>query len=224
MAKQFYVPLIKNAVDGTVKNYIALVQPPFVPVSPTDVLVTSPGSGTFIVPENVIRLKVEVAGAGGGASDWGGSAYYERQVNGANGGRGGLTIAYLNVIPGSSLPLFVGTGGARGLSFYAEESYYYAIPNGSPGGNSSFNTNIVGLGGLGATGAWFENGGDSAYYGDSAHEGTSFGLGALGGTAGIFTPRTESTNGANGWVKISYGGDLQKQPAVPYIFAREVTT
>lgn len=203
--------------EDTFQPYVPIITPEVTPVDAGEVTYSSPGSGTFTVPADVIRIKVEVAGAGGGGSDWGGSAYYEAVTDGAAGGRGGLVTAYFDVTPGQQFPYVVGSGGARGLSFWADESYYYHVPDASPGGNSSFNSSIVALGGGGAIGEYY---GDGEGWPESP--GTSYGLGALGGIGGVFSPRSESTNGNPGWVKISYGGDIQVPAKKFYAFAREV--
>jgi hypothetical protein len=224
MAKQFYVPLIKNAVDGTVKNYIALVQPPFVPVTPAEVLIDTPGSGTFIVPENVIRLKVEVAGAGGGRSGYGADEDGHTSAR-MPGGRGGLTVAYLNVVPGASLPFNVGLAGTNGADDTADPHYHHA-GNGVNGGNSTFDA-IVALGGGGGIAGYFlPSANGESYISSGGRPGTSHGSGGIGASYSVtlYPFAVTDTPAENGWIKISYGGDLQKQPAVPYIFAREVTT
>lgn len=105
---------------------------------------TSPGTGTFTVPANVISLKtIEVWGGGGAGGD--GST-------GAGGG-GGASGAYGSfgpnaVIPGQSISLTVGAGG-----------FIFGTPGSNGGGG-----NVTSFFGVSAPGG---NGGESALNGSS---------------------------------------------------------
>jgi hypothetical protein len=140
---------------------------------------TFTSNGSWTCPQGVTRVMVECWGAGGG----GGS----RSSNGTAGGGGGgaYVRSILNVIPGNSYTIVVGSGGAAN----------------SNGGNTSFHTNLVmaeggkggslnnsagGAGGLGANsiGSFWFNGGTGANGGSNG--------GGGGGGAG------SAANGSNG--------------------------
>jgi hypothetical protein len=67
-------------------------------------------NGTFVVPSNVTRIKVEMWGGGGGS----GKGYQGNQgieYSGGGGGAGGYDLGVFTVTPGSSFPVTVGSGG-----------------------------------------------------------------------------------------------------------------
>jgi hypothetical protein len=89
------------------------------------VTINTLGPSTFVVPSGVTTLKVVVTGAGGGASS---------HTFGTGGHAGVVTSGTLSVVPGSSIPVMVGAGGA--------------VAAGSPaaglgGGLSSFNAGAL---------------------------------------------------------------------------------
>ncbi|MCF8449186.1 MAG: hypothetical protein K9G49_04875, partial [Taibaiella sp.] len=112
---------------------------------------------TYTVPSGVTSLLVDIQGAAGGASYWGGL-----------GGAGGRVQCQLTVTPGSVLNLYVGGKGANGQSFCATGAggfnggasnggkYYSASGGGASdiriGGTSLSDRKIV-AGGGGGTGA-----------------------------------------------------------------------
>lgn len=68
---------------------------------------TTVGDNAFVVPENVTALLAEVWGAGGGA----GTGF---NCSGGWGGAGAYSRAVINVIPGETLTINIGAGGANG--------------------------------------------------------------------------------------------------------------
>ena len=68
---------------------------------------TTVGDNAFVVPENVTELLAEVWGAGGGA----GTGF---NCSGGWGGAGAYSRAVINVIPGETLTINIGAGGANG--------------------------------------------------------------------------------------------------------------
>lgn len=66
------------------------------------------GTSSFVVPAGVTKIKCEVFGAGGGGK--GGGAISTRR----GGGGGGFCMATLDVTPGESLTVVVGSGGTGG--------------------------------------------------------------------------------------------------------------
>jgi hypothetical protein len=92
---------------------------------------TFSSSGTFTVPAGVSSIIVEAWGGGGGGST---ITYNGRR--GGGGGGGAYARSIVNVIPGNSYSVIVGTGGAASSS----------------GGNTSFNNStVVSAGGSGGT-------------------------------------------------------------------------
>lgn len=74
-------------------------------------------NGTFVVPRGVTRVRVEgYGGGGGGGGGTVGSGNSTDQWGGGGGGGGGavLTQVILPVIPGTSMPVVIGTGGSGG--------------------------------------------------------------------------------------------------------------
>src|ERR1035441_9634477 len=67
-------------------------------------------NGTFVVPGNVTRIKVELWGGGGGGGK--GSSSW----NGGGGGAGGYAFNVFSVIPGTNFIVTVGIGGTNGVS------------------------------------------------------------------------------------------------------------
>ncbi len=92
-------------------------------------------SGNFTVPVGVTRLKVTVIGGGGA----GGS---NTIAPSGGGGAGGSSLAILTaLIPGTVIPVTVGTGGTSSSG-----------STGGSGGTSSFGTYVSATGGLGGVG------------------------------------------------------------------------
>lgn len=75
----------------------------------------------FVVPEGVTRILVELWGGSGGG---GGGA----NLTGGGGGGGGYARAVVNVVPGQTLRLLVGSGG-----FFGNASTNFVVFNGSDG-------------------------------------------------------------------------------------------
>lgn len=112
-------------------------------------------SGNFTAPANVTQIKVTVTGGGGSGAGCKGTST-SQVVSGSGGGAGGTSIAWLNVIPGRSYPVVVGTGGATVTGALA----------GNRGGDSSFNATIFGRGGFGGGAGAGGGDGGSATGGD----------------------------------------------------------
>lgn len=72
---------------------------------------STPGTHSFTVPAGVKRLMYKIWGAGGGG---GGSSRSRPYIGGGGGGGGAYASGYINVIPGTSISLRVGTGGVGG--------------------------------------------------------------------------------------------------------------
>ncbi|OPG98995.1 hypothetical protein B2I21_07520 [Chryseobacterium mucoviscidosis] len=109
-----------------------------------------PGSFTFVVPDGISRLIVDMWGAGGGG---GGGAIGAGQGSGGGGGAGAYLSLSLPVIPGQSIPIVVGSGGYGGGT----------DSNGASGGLSKVGNYIAYGGGGGAAGASVTGGRGGGY-------------------------------------------------------------
>ncbi len=127
-----------------------------------------PGSYSFVVPDGVYWVLVELWGAGGGGGGHTGSA------SGAGGGGGGYSRGWVPVVPGASYPITVGAGGAGGNG----------ANNGQAGGSSSFGAAISATGGGG--GGYSTSGPGLGYgaYGNGI--GGQLNLGGVAGGYGLF--------------------------------------
>ena len=142
-------------------------------------IVTYDVNGTFVVPDGISKLMVEVWGAGGGGG--GSSDFQTVTASGGGGGGGGeYTKAYLDVVPGQTFAVTIGAGGSGG-AFCSN----CASGAGNPGGFSSFGPQIVSLGGLGGTGA-------------TPHAVGGSGAGGTGGAGGAGAAGTLRQAGAPG--------------------------
>ena len=93
------------------------------------------GSGVWICPPGIYRVRATVVGGGGGGAD-------SSDQGANNGGLGGCAIGLYNVVPGTSYSVIVGGGGAGASS---EET------PGAGAGNSSFSSFCSATGGSGGT-------------------------------------------------------------------------
>lgn len=103
-------------------------------------LTTLNGVSTYIwqVPDGVFKVHVKVWGGGGGGSG-------RNSLSGSGGGGGGYSEGDLNVIPGQTWNISVGSGGANGTNIPATVS----IGSGKDGTGSSFDGYFYSLGGAG---------------------------------------------------------------------------
>lgn len=109
-------------------------------------------SGAFVSPPGVTRVKVTVTAGGGSGSGCRGTST-SQTISGSGGGAGGTAISWVNVVPGVSYPVVVGSGG----------SAVTGAINGNSGASSSFNGTVLALGGSGGTaGGGGGNGGNGS--------------------------------------------------------------
>lgn len=134
------------------------------------------GTADFTVPDNIKQIKVHVIGAGGGGGSSGSCT---------GGGGGGYATALLTVTPGQVIPYTVGAKGIGGIDS--------PIQDATAGGNSIFNTTIIGNGG---------QGGDSGGAG-GAFSGGDFGLNGLPGGASYGSASDKPSGGySRFWMSI----------------------
>lgn len=111
---------------------------------------------TFVVPDNIFKLKVSAWGAGGGGCATSGG------VAGAGGGAGGYGIKIFDVVPTQSIGVSVGIGGAAGGATGGtggSTTFLTLVATGGTGGSIVVANAEGGVGGT-ATGAdFFVNGG-----------------------------------------------------------------
>jgi hypothetical protein len=149
-------------------------------------------NGTFIVPDFIYKLKVQIWGGGGGGASFSGG------VQGAGGGAGGYCMAIFTVAPGQAIPLVIGAGGAGGGSPAGSggtTTFLTMSAGGGTGGTTSGATSTGGNGGT-ATGGLINirgQGGQSPTTGNVT-DGAG-GSASLGGTGGVLSPTQANANG-----------------------------
>lgn len=113
-------------------------------------LFTTAGTTSFVVPDLITHVMVELIGAGGAAGA--GNAV----TSGGDGGGGAYTKALVNVVPGQTYSVVVGTGGTGNFegdggngsaSLFGEGNSTLAFANGGKGGKSTGNHGFGGAGG-----------------------------------------------------------------------------
>jgi hypothetical protein len=151
-------------------------------------------SGTFTIPTNVTRIKVELWGGGGGGGK--GSVYNY----GGGGGAGGYAFNVISVTPGTNYPVTVGIGGTNGVAgTFSSFSNLVSATGGGAGTNAPANLNGgQGGGGIGGT----ITNSIVPYIGGSGAAGNGYvggngasAIGPLGGTGG-FGAAPSSSNAA----------------------------
>ena len=105
------------------------------------VALSAPGSGSWVVPEDVYLLMVETYGAAGGGAC---IADYWTAMGGSGGG---YSLGFIEVNPGQSIPWVVGAGGAAGTLGDTAGS-------GAAGGTTSFGGVLGATGGDGGSAVW----------------------------------------------------------------------
>ena len=131
--------------------------------SETVALTTVGGPQTWVIPNNVSKIKVEIIGGGGGGGR--GCELDPYVSGGGGGGSGGFNVVELDVTPGTSLQYYVGAGGA-GIgartssdggggtgtagesSWFISDTSYVATGGGAARNSSSNHYELGGLGGL----------------------------------------------------------------------------
>jgi hypothetical protein len=174
---------------------------------------TLTASGTFVVPAGITRAKVTVI-AGGGAGG------YHASQPGGGGGSGGQAMAWLSgLVPGNSIPVSVGAGGAPPTSPTAggagQGSAFgsYVSATGGQGGGGGTGTGVPagGQGGSGVGGAanfsgsW---GGDAIPSANRGGDGggPGAGKGGSGATVGQNAPLNGVGGGGGGGGSANAGG------------------
>ncbi|HSD14855.1 MAG TPA: GEVED domain-containing protein [Flavobacterium sp.] len=188
-------------------------------------------SGTWVCPNGVTSITVEAYGAGGGSGR--GSETTNRNGSGGGGG-GGFAKATINVTPGVTYSINIGTGGAAGTTVQDGQNGTSttavfdgvtitatgglggkSFANGSNGGNggsgsvsgggSGITTNNGGTGGTGNTTGSGGGGGCAGSTGNGGNGSITAGGASGGGNAGAGGAGTTSTSGG-GTAGANYGG------------------
>ncbi len=173
-------------------------------------------TGTWIVPSDIVRVKITAIGGGGGGS--------ASSTGGSGGGGGAGSIKYLDVVPNTTLSITIGTGGGAGVAGGTTSVSYNSVvvcsaaggdaggtsnnfSDGGAGGNRSSGVGDIRVGGspgaTGSTGSSFAgNGGSSAFgmgSGGKADVNNAAGAGQIYGGGG-----GSNKSGAAGGVIIEY--------------------
>ncbi len=157
------------------------------------------GVQQYVVPSGVSTIGIAVKGAGGGQ---GGGEGGSNSYPGANGGKGGVTVQFVNVTAGSAINIVAGGKGhgggynSGGGGGGASAAYY-------PSDGSSFKI-IAGGGGGGGADAWD---GNKIYGGVGGMGGTTTGGGGGGGAGnGAGTTLVDNNSYAQGGIAGGGGG------------------
>jgi len=158
----------------------------------------TPGSGTWIVPDGVYSVTVQVWGGGGaGGSAFSGVATSNTQARGGGGAGGSFASFTVSVTPGQIINYTVGKGGAASNEGFVHQTFggaggssYASLNNvtivsalGGPGGENVSVTNVI-YGGAGGAAPKTGNIGDVAFYGGNGGIAGAGGTGGGGGSAG----------------------------------------
>lgn len=157
--------------------------------------------GTFVVPTNVTRIKVEMWGGGGGGGD-GWNSY-----SGGGGGAGAYALNVFDVKPGTNITVTIGLGGNRNTnggatSFGNLMSAGGGVHGGSAAGNPS---SVLGGAGGSSTGAIVPFSGCDGQAGDTAGPG-GFGGPAFRGGKGGYPGFSSGSIGGGGDIPGGGGG------------------
>jgi hypothetical protein len=179
-----YVTRVGEAASAG--ELIVQIEPPVELIFPhpiSQALWTTPGTYTWVVPDDVTTVSVVCVGGGGGGGNW---------SNGLQGGGGG-GLGYRNnitVVPGTTIGLQVGAGGAGGGTG----------TNGQDGGESWF-SNVLLVRAHGGTGGQQDSpkalGGSFVGDGGGIGGGAPIGVG-IGGSGGGGGAGGYSGNGGDG--------------------------
>jgi hypothetical protein len=136
-----------------------------------------------------------VAGGGGGGT------FTSGLTDGGGGGAGGVLTGSVNLSPGTSYPITVGTGGTANNNGSNSTGFSLTALGGGRGG---YNNTAAGSGGSGGGGSDIASGGTGqtgqGYNGGSA---AAYSGGGGGGAGGVGGNAVNSTSGGNGGVGIS---------------------
>jgi uncharacterized repeat protein (TIGR02543 family) len=166
--------------------------------------IDAPGTGSFTIPGNVVRVSIQVWG-GGGAGGLASNNATATQSRGGGGAGGGFASVTRNVTAGQVLNYSLGAGGIAAPEGFANltvdpvqnggdskvllDKETIVLAQGGPGAQ-----NIAGAAGNGAGGSTPLSGniGDVVFYGGKGGTANSSGTGGGGGSAGLLG------NGGNG--------------------------
>jgi hypothetical protein len=160
-------------------------------------------SGTFTVPTGIEKVMVELWGAGGGGGGGGGGGYSNIGATGGGGGGGGYVKDILNVSPGGSITVTIGSGGNGGGGGLAGGTLSNGQNgfNAGNGGNTFFGTTTAG-GGFGGDGGQGGINGGGSTGGSGGSGGNAPGLLGIVGQFGF----GGNTAGANFSASSGFGG------------------
>lgn len=183
-------------LDASSKIPVANI--PLVPVANGIISFQTTGAYIWIVPAGIYKIVVEAWGAGGGG------AYGTTARHGGGGGAGGGAIKVFSVSPGDTVSMFVGIGGAGGIS---------PGGNGGVGGDTTVTVNGVTITGLGGEGGYADpplggvgggaNNGDVNLEGGTSMTGIGNGTVDMGGLGGSNMRSGAAPGHGAGW---GFGG------------------
>jgi hypothetical protein len=189
----YTVTVVDTTIVGNSSPSTPLTITPTSNTTPTIIQFTETGEHTWIAPATVTSVTYLVVGGGGG----GGGAYDDA---GGGGGGGGLVLSEtMNVTPGETYNVTVGSGGAGALrpAYVSGQGASTNSRDGSSGMSSSFDGIIAGGGGFGYKSRTFGGGGLQA--------------------SGLTPPTGGNGGGSGGFGGPPGGGGGNKSPGTSYI-------
>lgn len=165
------------------------------------------GTYSFIIPQNVKSLDVEMSGGGAGGCGGAGSEYYDSTylARGGNGGSGELVKATVAVTAGDVMTLSVGAGGSGGRSEFHRSTTNNTGKPGAAGGKTVAFGLSAGGGRLGTPGQVYYKNNGTNYGSIPGINGAEYSSkGASGGAGANGAKDTVGVTGSDGWLKIRY--------------------
>ncbi|WP_338653234.1 glycine-rich domain-containing protein [Lysinibacillus sp. Y5S-8] len=162
----------------------------------------TPGTYSFIVPTGVTRIMYKIWGAGGGG---GGSSRSRPYIGGGGGGGGAYASGFINVSPGSTISLRVGTGGIGGAPNTTTGDLFFIAGSGT---SSSIEGGPTVYGGRGGTCAYWDSD-NPDYNGRGGRGGQRDGLGSPNGPTNASPPKQG--------LPLSMGGYAEKDKILAFI-------
>lgn len=147
--------------------------------------ISSSGTGTFVVPDNVSSLSLYAWGGGGG-----GGATSSNSSAGGGGGGGAVAFSSISVVPGTTCYYSVGNGGLG--------AQYGAQSTAGVGGDTWFSKASNAAPTLASDGVLAKGGGNGINNGSSSGGGT-------GGSSATSVGTLKNSGGNGGWAT-TYGG------------------
>ena len=202
-----------NSWKSTINSTTTSTSPQ--PLQGNKAIFSVPGSTTWICPNNITQITLEMWAAGGG-SGMDGTGFCQGNLcgsggTGGNGGGGGYRKVNLNVTPNKIYNLYIGTGGVGGGAnngggaFYNSNNFTGAGNSGSDGlnGENSIFDTVVAIGGKAGLGGSAGGVGSNWQHYLFSYNGSNGQNGIDGGNSDYNYPYNSSTQ-FRSYIPVSY--------------------